>query len=370
MIIKKFPEDFIVEEITPEGLILEIDKKMPFKDGKGEYLIFFLQKTNWDTVGAAREITRRLGISRKRISFAGTKDKRAITTQRMSLWNVEKERLEKLRIKDMKIQPLYYSSSPLKLGDLKGNRFTITIRELGKPVTWKGGKFPNYFGVQRFGKTRPVTHLVGKALVENNPKKAVRLYLGKVFDSESSEAKEARKRLSKNWDYGKALKYFPKNLKYERTLLAYLAEHPNDYANSLRKLPRKLLIMFVHAYQSWIFNEILEKRTELVGFGPMEGDILEKGIPTALVPGYEAELARGVQGKIEEEILQKEWLSLRDFKIKIMPELSSRGLRRPTCTEASDFEILEQSKGMAKTRFSLPKGSYATTLLEHVCGNQ
>ncbi|MCD4739851.1 tRNA pseudouridine(13) synthase TruD [archaeon] len=362
MRIKEQPEDFIVEEITPKGHILEVDKELKWVNSKGEYLVFALQKKNWNTMSAINEIALRAHVSKKRFEFAGTKDRRAITIQRASARNLKKEHLERIKIKDIKLTPLMYSDKPVNLGNLSGNRFTLLVKDIDKMKSPKE-KIPNFFGVQRFGERRPITHLVGKALVNEQYKLAVEIYLWENFNTESPEEQEARKRLAKEKDYEQALKYYPKHLKYERTLLGQLAKSPENFVGALNTLPRKLVLMFVHAYQSYLFNKVLQKRLEL-GFDPMEGDILDGNVPTGPLYGFESKLAEGKQGEIEQETLSSEWLELKDFQLHGMPYLSTRGLRRPLYIELEDFKVLEKGSDWVRVRFSLSKGVYATTVLE------
>jgi tRNA pseudouridine13 synthase len=368
MRIKEKPEDFIVEEICPEKFVLKLGLKYKFKEkyvcipGEGA-LIFVLEKKNWDTIGAMKEIAKRLQISQKRMGFAGTKDRRAITSQRCSALNVKKERLEALNIKDMKLSPLSFGAE-VKLGDLTGNRFTIIVKDIN-PETPLPKTILNYFGEQRFGTLRPITHLVGKAIVEERMKEAVDIYLFKWFETELEEDKNIRQRLEKEKDYIAALKYYPKRLIYERTLLGHLAQKPGDYAGALRALPKKLLLMFVHAYQSHLFNRVLNKRKE-IGFASVDGDILQNNIPTGPLYGYESVLADGKQGEIEREVLEEEWLELDEFKLHKMPELSSKGLRRPMIMGIKDFKVIDKGTDWMKLQFSLPKGCYATTVLHQM----
>ncbi len=345
--IKREPEDFIVEEITPDKKVLEIGKTYKFKESEGDQLICVLQKRRWDTNLAISEIAHRLFVSRKRIGFAGTKDKRAITTQRISLWKIKNA--DKLRIKDMVLTPLEYSDKRIELGDLWGNRFTIKIYT--KKRLKKLAKVPNFFGVQRFGDTRPITHLVGKEIVKGNFEDAVKMYLTKVFPKESKEAKAARKKLAKHWDYAEALKYFPYGLRFERTLLGHLVNNENDYIGALRKLPKFLKIMFVHAYQSYIFNEFLK---EVIG----KKAKYSKG----QLFGYESKIDNELEGKI----LKKERIEPKDFFIRSMPEMSSKGEKRELFISLKDFKVLDKGSDYCTVRFSLPKGCYATTVIEQL----
>ena len=371
--IKQLPEDFIVEEITEDGRVLEVDKNLIESNSQaGEFIHFTLQKNNWDTLRAMKEISKRLGVSRNRLSFAGTKDKRAVTTQRASAWNVKEEDLKNVSIKDIQIREFSYSNDKIDLGDLQGNRFAITIRELdldGDSIKdridlikdeLKSG-FPNFFGVQRFGTTRPITHLVGKEILGGNPKEAVMLYLTKTYPDEPGETREAREFLSETEDFKESLKKFPRNLGYELSMLNYLIQNPDDFPGALKSLPKKLGMMFVHAYQSYIFNLALSRY--------IAGGFDIERLPLA---GHETEL-----DEITEEILSAEKISREDFRIKGMREFSSKGMYRECFIPFDNFRILsieedDLNEGSRKATivFSLGKGSYATTLLREFMKNR
>lgn len=351
--IKREPEDFIVEEITPDKKILKTDGEYSF-DGKstGDQLVCVLWKRRWDMNLAIREIAGRLHISKKCIGFAGTKDKRAISTQRISIYRI-KPNVSELKIRDIRIFPLCYSSERVELGDLWGNRFTVKVYTKKKIDKKKLKKIPNFFGAQRFGDSRPLTHLVGKEIINGDFEKAVKMYLAKVFPKEGNEAKEARKKLGKDWNYGAALHYFPMSLGFERTMIAHLSEHPNDYIGALRKLPKFLKIMFVHAYQSHLFNEFLK-------------EVISKKLKYETGPLFGTQTLP--KNEVEAKILKKSGLECRDFFIRDMTEMSSRGERRNLWIEPEDFEVLEKKKDYVVVRFSLPKGCYATTVLDWIFG--
>lgn len=349
MRIKERPEDFIVEEITPEGLVLEIGMRGDRIKGSGEHLICCLEKKNWDTILAIKKIAKRLGISKKRIGFAGTKDKKAWTTQRISIWNISPETVQKLRIKDIRIIPLEFSDKRVELGDLWGNRFTIKVYSDTPPKNV--GEFPNYFGEQRFGSKRRITDLVGEAIIQRDFQKAAWLYLTHTGKHENSEVKEARERLKKEQDFKSALKYFPKYLKHERTMLAHLSKYPNDYVNAFRKLPKNMLIMFAHSFQARLFNEFLD-------------EMIKRGLKYKYGPlfGYEYKITN----ELEKDILEKHGLKLDDFKIREFPEMSSKGEKRRCFAKIYDFQILEKGEGWYRLRFSLEKGCYATVAVKYI----
>jgi len=367
--IKDAPEDFVVEEIAKEG-----------EAGGGAFTRFILRKRGWNTEEALGEIADRLGVSRKRFSCAGTKDRVAVTTQLCSCWGIEPQRLLSLHIKDIEIAGAW-KGGEVRMGDLLGNRFRITVRGVAEGALGKierisgelGGLFPNYFGEQRFGALRGNTHLVGRELVRGNLRGAVLNYLCFQGGMEGGEAAEARRRLAEEMDFKRALSYFPAHLKYERALLARLAKDPRDWAGSLRALPRKLLLMFVHAYQAWLFNCLLSERVReghiereggeylcgrnALGFPEIGRKVARGGFLVGKVIGFETKV-----NERERMLLEKEEVDTGDFRLRSLPEVGSRGARRVLLAPFKEFEAKEWDGAVAFS-FSLPAGCYATALL-------
>ncbi len=391
--LKAFPEDFIVEEVPLD--ILE--------DENGRYTLAFVRSRNWETNRLVRQLSRSLGISRKRIYFAGTKDKRAITTQVM-VFDAPMEDVLSIRIKDVVIDRAHRVSSPVFLGDLIGNRFDVVLREVGedamdiaecvRSAIEDAGGFPNYFGVQRFGSVRPITHTVGRHLVRKDFRAAVIEYLGYPSVIEGEEAYEARKRFMETLDFEEALRNYPKQLTFERAILNHLVVNRDDWVGAIEVLPQNLSRMFVHAYQSYLFNLILSERirrgliTEV-----LEGDIvvgLDNGMPvyremikvkernrpriekrvkegkaaiTGAVFGSDTMLADGIQGEIERKVIEAEGLKAGDFIFERPENLNSAGTRRALLSKVMDLRIEEMPQNSIRLSFMLPKGCYATSLL-------
>ena len=344
--IKNSPEDFIVGEAGSDGTVFEINKEIIYPDEDGDFTRFILQKRDWTTEGAIRRIAKQLGVSRKRFNYAGNKDKIALTTQLVSAFKVEKEKILSLDLKDIKINGAWKAKEKVSLGDLTGNQFTIIVRnpeKNGKTVdkiyNELGGKFPNYFGEQRFGTNRKNTHIVGEYIVKGRLDKAALSFLCDSEGEINENAKTAREHLKETLDYSEALKKFPKHLKLERSMLVHLEKNPNDYAGALRRLPRGTLLMFVHAFQSYIFNRLLSD------------NIAEKGEGKLI--GYETEI-----DEREKRILEELGVKPKDFRIKNLPEISSKGSSRQLFAPLKDFSFSENT-----FRFSLDAGSYATVAL-------
>lgn len=398
--LRSTPEDFIVNEIS---------QHLPKKD-KGKFTIARVTSSNWETNLLVRELSKKLHISRKRVSFAGTKDKRAKTTRLMSFYNTPIEKLSNIKIKDVNIEDIYTSDRPIKIGDLIGNRFETTIKDIDKkvePIQIQNiidfiithGGFPNFYGIQRFGIIRPVTHIVGKQIVSGDFEKAVMSYIANPIE-EDVESYMQRKKLQETYDFSEALNTYPNHLTFEKTMLNSLVVNPKDFIGALEQLPRNLLTMFIYAYQSYLFNRILSKRIKsgLPINKAVIGDIIlpvrknnidETGISvtdkniekvnkqvskgkafvSGLLFGSDSEFSNGEMGEIEHKVVNIEKLHPGDFIIPEIPYLSSSGTRRPILASVNkiDFKLnddkLNDDKLTLILNFELRKGCYATSLL-------
>ena len=392
-ILRSSAEDFQVEEVYPD-----------FNYEGGRYLVLEVEKKDWDTHHLIRELSGQLRISQKRFGWAGTKDKHAVTRQRISIMNLDESELAKITLPDIKIRVLGRTNRGVGLGDLLGNRFKIKIKEMNcRDLPSRLARIteeirnllgiPNYFGTQRFGEIRPVTHKVGEALVRGNTEEAVFTYLAMPFPDEPEATRNTRQILWDERDVRKALKTYPGYLRYELAMLNYLVERPGDYAGSFNVLSPNLRHMFVHAYQSYIFNRILSRRmAEGLPLGrAIDGDVvcfakgglpdhenaqavtrdnldavnrlIDRGRAWVTLPlfGFESSLAGGEEGRIEEEVLGEEGVTQEDFRIPDNPDLGSRGNRRTALIQVAPSVMVDGN--CAELEFFLPKGSYATVVL-------
>jgi tRNA pseudouridine13 synthase len=403
-ILRYTPEDFIVEEL-PE----------PFPDDpKGRFLLVNVTAKNWETNDLIREFANKLHISKKRISFAGTKDKRAVTSQIFCFFRVKADQVHQISIPDVTSNILHYTTKRVDIGNLKGNKFTTVIRNIEQSIKKEHAEkmlqqlqslrgFPNFFGVQRFGGIRPITHKVGRAMVSADFKKAVMIYLTETSEFESEDAIVARNELARTEDFKKGFHQFPQRLRYEKILMQHLTNKPEDYVGALQKLPGNLLTMFVYAFQSYLFNRMLSQRIKQkipldkainndiilpvthkgVSKKPIHvtennlkkvNEQIEKGkaVISCIIPGSETTYKSGPMGKIQQSIIQEEKVDIRNFIIPEIPAASSYGTHRPILSPitslSSFFETDEYHPGHYKLTlsFSLLKGSYATSFLREI----
>ncbi len=403
--LKVQPEDFVVEEVP-------LHFPRPQSDGK--YTVAAVRARNWETNRLIREIADRLGVSKRGIFFAGTKDKRAVTTQYVSV-RAPLEAVTALGIRDVEILDAFRVDRAPKIGELVGNRFVVRVRRFPTSLDEAetraravldrlrdAGGFPNYFGVQRFGVVRPITHVVGRLITKRDLAGAVWTYVANPIDGEPPEVANARARLERERDPRAALSYYPGYLTFERQMLHHLAENPDDWAGALRALPHNLAMMFVYAHQSHLFNCIVTERLRR-GIGlndPQDGDYVVglasdgtpdrsryipvsadnqakvrrqclkgKALVTGVIYGTDVPLAGGPQGEIERAAIEAAGVTRDDFLIPDYPEIGSTGTRREMLAPLGPVTLERGSDDAGEyleLRFFLNKGTYATSLLREV----
>ncbi len=333
--IKQKSSDFIVAELMDIELV-----------ENGIYAVFILDKTGYNTLDVIKRIAHYLGIKERFIGFAGNKDKNAITSQFITVPRKYRDKLMRFSTPSEKIKITFYgySNKALFLGDSKGNHFGICIHNLTKKEINEFKKkykdvskikIINYFGSQRFSKNNAD---VGKAIVKNDFKKAVELI------SETNDKLNIR-------------------------FTEYLGERKNDYVGALKLVSEKLLKLFVHAYQSKMWNEAV---TKYIGKKSIKNMKNMKNIKVPIL-GFGTSVENNKLGSIIDKIMKQQDLVFRDFIIRSLPFLSQEGAERDLFVNAYDFEISHvteygdnKKKYILKILFKLPKGSYATEVVRQI----
>jgi len=376
--IKYLVEDFIVEEIGEDwncSVSREFLPNAPADfgnldlDDSRDFLWGELEKQNLDHFQAIKDLARGIGKGVDAIGYAGTKDKVAWTCQRISIFKPNVDFLKNFRHPNLMLKNFKWAKRKIKLGYLEANRFKIVIRDVDKKSAVKIvnkirglGWFPNYFGVQRFGSMRGNNAKIGKLILKRDFEGAVLAILTDL-GNENQECELARMRLKNEKNFLDAAKYFPIYLRLERQILDYLSRKPADFIGVLKCAERKNILMFVHAIQSKIFNEILLRAIE-------EGlDFTKKGQQNCLLIGYKSRFSDGRLGEIEREVLADNGLELEDFDVREIPYLRIKGSFRKAITVVENLEagiedddIFSGSKKIVLS-FVLPSGVYATTFL-------
>ncbi|HII30264.1 hypothetical protein COT48_00210 [Candidatus Woesearchaeota archaeon CG08_land_8_20_14_0_20_47_9] len=346
--IKRIPEDFVVKELA---LI------RPSRDSSGRYAYFIMKKRMLTTPDAAFAVAQRLGLPEKSVGYAGNKDKHAVTEQVISVNRISYKKAVCSGIKTDKLETRFIGmgDEPVSLGMLKGNSFEIIARNLDEWLIKKADQnirqleknkwqLPNYFDDQRFGRCNAA---IGEAIIRQDFRRAITL-----MDSS----------------------YKP--------LLSHISEHSNDAIGAMRRIPRRVLRIYVNAYQSLLFNAILggyieEKAVKdaIARVSYSEGFLLfpRQRIRNALLPlpGFATE-TKGVVRQITEAVLSESHITPREFILRSIPELSLQGTERQAFFRASCFrasfteDMLNPGKKALPLCFLLPKGSYATILIKRL----
>ncbi len=375
---KYTPEDFIVEEIGKDGICDISKSKDAFNEFKvdfgkldtGDKRIFLsceLEKFDIDHISAIGILCKNLRMSAHEIGYAGTKDKRAWTCQRITFYNPDIELVMNFSHPGIVLKNFKWAKHKLQIGNLEGNRFRVVLRDTGKDAGKSIEKMrrarlvPNAFGQQRFGSLRKDNFAIGKFIYKKRYEQAVFALLSGFGEEENDEVKKAKKRLKLEKNILEAKKYFPENLVMECKILNYLLQFPRDWIGALKILDEKTLLLICQSVQSRIFNDILER----VSDGNLDSSNLE-----IMLPGTMSKFSEGKLGRIENEVMQDHDLRFEDFSVPQIPFLAQKGSKRKAFSEVKNLDVrIEEDELFPLSKkiilsFILDSGSYATTFLE------
>jgi tRNA pseudouridine13 synthase len=389
--IKVKPEDFIVREKT----LLAIG------DAPAAYRIYRLGKRQWDSFDLIDVLSRRFRILKSDIAVGGHKDRYGDSEQLVSIKN-QAGLPEKLEEENFYIVSQGYAEHALKAAHIAGNWFRIVLRDLSQAETEVLKKnclavrtwgFPNYYDEQRFGSARAGKGFLGKALFLGKMEEALKIYLA-PSESDQSEIKAYKIKAASLWrQWGKIDLPVPR--RYARVFA--VLNTPGGYMafnKAVNAIDRDLVILSLHAYQSFLFNQLLAgyllsldasgeagplerfdfRYGDLAFYRTLSDSLFEKLKALILpVPGHDTIVEDPVIRNVLDTVLADEKINLSHLKVKKLHGKAVRGTERKAIVIPEQFafdgpendDVFSGRKKMTLD-FYLPRGSYATMLIKRI----
>lgn len=413
---------FIVAYHAAGKKALAAPRKHSWPKNRGSFCHFVLYKENKDTMDSINVLSKFLRLRPNVFSYMGTKDKRAITVQEIAVLKITAERLSHLNkcLMNFKLGNFCYKNHPLKLGELQGNHFTVVLRNISGSEeqvkqalsSLKETGFINYYGMQRFGTTAVPTYQVGKAILRNDWNEVVDLILKPRPGAEKGYLVRCREEWAKSQDPEAALKKLPIKRCVEGQLLRGLCMYgKKNIITAFGLIPRNNRLMYIHSYQSVVWNTMVSRRIDAFGLKAVEGDLVLKGGTAHMLsaeeadglsihdivmplPGYDVIYPSHHVGKGYREMLTADGLDIDAMRHKVKDYSLAGAYRRvvirPTAVSweviqyddprislvHTDVEKLEDKPGPVfntegkyralRMEFSLPPSTYATMAIREV----
>ncbi len=382
-------DDFVVEELPSRE-----------PEGTGDHVWFQVEKRGLATMAAVHDVARELDVHPGDVGVAGLKDARAVTRQWLSVEHVEPERVLELDIPRIRVLRAVRARRKLRTGQLAGNRFLVRIRDVDAARepdvrrvldVLEGRGVPNDFGVQRFG-ARGDTGAIGEAIVAGDFEGAAALVAGSPGPTDAGSALRARE-LYDDGRYEEAVPLWPRAYRAARRICVVRARG-RDARQAVLALDASIRRFYVSAYQSELFNAVLSARIDTLD-RLLPGEVAwEHGAtrpafrvpdpapfaarvrglevsPTGPLVGARADVPTGEAGSVEAGALRSAgWPPGGDAAAALAsPALRRMGARRPLRVPVRDLSarwIRSQKTDVLELTFTLPPGSYATSLLDEI----
>ena len=392
MKIKVKPDDFLVREVPtlqPTSL-------------PQAQAIFRLTKQSWDTFDLVDLLARRLKIPKHDIATGGIKDRHGKTEQLLSIKNRRGLLPAVIAFpgdENFHLGFLGYHPTAITARDIRGNHFTITIRNIipgevesirrNAEIVSRWG-VPNYFDEQRFGSARHRKGFMGKEIFRGSREKALRLYF-EPSKLDKPGVRALKSCVLENWyHWDRCLQ----NASGEtRDILTYLSGHGRAFHKALGLIDRSYLVFVLNAYQSFLFNRILSGYLEdlqqehgfaadtvsysvgrFLFYRELSEELFEQLRNTSLpVPGWDSRIADPRIARIAADVLEQEGIGLGDLKVRQLSRIYINGVERPAILMPEDFSLgreeaddLYENKKKMTLKFFLPRGGYATLIVKRL----
>lgn len=390
MKLRRLPEDFQVDEVTtvrPDG---------------GPFALYRLTKKSIGTPEAISAIVERWNIQRKRMSYGGLKDRHAVTTQHVTIHNGPRKDLQ---LKTLEMEYLGQTQQPFTPAEIDANRFQLVLRDMGAAEVTAAAQaltevqrsgLPNYFDDQRFGSLGNSGDWIAREWCLGNWERALWLALADSHPNDPSSEKKQKQILRDLWGQWPECQQ-TLDRSHRRSIVTYLSDkvkvgRPADFRGALARVSVDLRGLYLSAYQSAIWNRLLnrliedscsdaQRRVYELKSGPAtfpvnldEAQLVSLRDLMVPLPSARIDRPEGRVGQLLDEILAGEKMELRLLRVKYPRDsFFSKGLRRgliSTSDLSGNFADDELYEGRQKLtlKFVLPRGSYATILVKRITG--
>lgn len=379
MRLKTMPDDFVVREATDLRI-----RKQP-----APYRVYLLEKSGWNTADACMRIAKEKRVPYARFAYGGKKDRHAHTYQYITVHQTPIDL--SLTAKGYSLKFLGYSQEPMGPSRILSNHFDLTVRELTAAETdrlqsnldrVREHGVPNYFDDQRFGNMDRERGFIAELMLRGRWEEALNVALTAIYPEEHREAKERKRALRERWGDWAACRDLAQTA-FEQRSFDLLRERPGAFREALATVNRETASMWLSAYQSFLWNEIMRRY------------LAEKGLAGAALPGVAGEYVmlapdarlpeelviplpgRGMRfpdpttGLIFEEIMRERRLRPAALDGELLPGLGFPASPRPAAAVPQGLRVEgpepdDRYPGHRKVvlRFSLGRGSYATVVVK------
>jgi len=375
---------------TDDFQVTEIPRYEP--SGSGPHAYLWVEKRGLATHEMVHRLAKALGRSWRDFGTAGLKDARAVTRQWVSIEHVDPAAVANLSGDGWRVLAATRHRNKLKTGHLQGNAFHIVVREVGpealeraRAVLERLGQcgVPNIYGPQRFG-MRCDSHLIGRALLTRDWREVCDQLLGRPAESDPPATQRFRS-LYDQGQHREAREVLPRGNRNQAAVLETLLRTKGDHGRAARALPKQMRRFFISAWQSALFNRVVARRMPDLG-RLIKGDLAwlhdrgavfevedvgaEQGradrfeiSPSGPMFGARMKWPTGRPGEIEAEVLAASGLEAEVFGGG--GSSGARGGRRPLRVPLVGAAVERAAEGI-RVLFSLPRGSYATVVMDEI----
>jgi len=384
MKLKCQPEDFRVEELP-----------IVSPGGHGRYPFYRLTKRDLGTLEAVDLICRRWNIAGRRISYGGLKDRHALTTQYLTIFDGP---TTSITAANFSLEHLGKLSHPYRPPNFRGNRFEMVIRDMGhEPArcvldlarSIGSDGLPNYFDDQRFGSVGYSGELIGHAWLRGDFERALELALAEANPSDRSAAKVEKAILRDCWGRWTEAKARLERSS-ARSIVTYLVDHPTDFRGAFARMRRELRTLYFSAFQSHLWNLILARWIERLTRPEQRLMIELKAGPLPFPCGLDRDQVSTLRGaqvplpssrnalpvgplkEVVEEVLTGFQLTWPEMRVRHLKDVFFSKGSRPALVFPEKLEArlvddeLYPGKRAAELSFELGKGSYATIIVKRI----